>query len=549
MCMLTLLLGIASLPAQQITLIDSLESTLEQAEDRDTGFVNLLNQLGYEYWIVDPSQSIERGNQALSLAEELKYAQGQAFALRVIGVGYWAKGNAELAFRHLIAAKRIYEQLKDPLGRANSDLNIGMVYADQRDFDKADQSYTAALNTFQRLEVPSRIATTYTKLADLLILQDKHDAAFNYLRRALEIHEANDFTYGIGEANAKLGRISLATGDPDNAISHFLLAVKAGGQRFDHVGIAENFAGIGQAYLKKNQFLQASDYLDRAENIAKAFGLLKVKYEVYAAQQELATKQGNYRKALSYAERKEAASDSLYTEETTNLMANYGASSRFKEQEEKLELAQAKLELLEQQRRIDRLTRWLLLAGLVFISGLAYFLIQIKNDTLHRKQEDLEASEIRTDQLADELRDRDRELTTFTLNLAQRSESITNLKLELDTLRRKAPRDLRGEIGKLSRRVANIADGAQEWENFQRYFDAAHPDLIKRLKTTYPDLTQNEFRLISLLRLNLTTKEMGSILGISPDSVKTARYRLRRKLDLPASTKLYDFLLSIGQQL
>ncbi len=68
------------------------------------------------------------------------------------------------------------------------------------------------------------------------------------------------------------------------------------------------------------------------------------------------------------------------------------------------------------------------------------------------------------------------------------------------------------------------------------------------LKDRYPDLTPNEMRLSALVKLNLTIKEMAAILGISPDSVKTARYRLRKKLELNTEENLTDFMLQLEKE-
>lgn len=280
--------------------------------------------------------------------------------------------------------------------------------------------------------------------------------------------------------------------------------------------------------------------------MAQAFGLRKVQYAVYAAQRDRYTALGDYPTALRYAGMRETMADSLFSQELSRMLANQEASSQFRRQEKQLELARANLALLEQRHYIDRLTRWLLLLGLALTTVTGYLLLQRKNRRLHRKKLDLAQATERTDELNEELKERERALTAYSLNLAHRSEAISNLRSEIDQLRKESPAELRNKLGKLSRRVGQLTDRSQEWEDFRKHFNAAHPELIAQLKADYPELTQNEIRLIALLLLNLTTKEIGAILGISPDSVKTARYRLRKKLDVPPSVNLYDFLLTVG---
>ncbi len=69
----------------------------------------------------------------------------------------------------------------------------------------------------------------------------------------------------------------------------------------------------------------------------------------------------------------------------------------------------------------------------------------------------------------------------------------------------------------------------QDWQQFKTLFSAAHPGFFTNLNTRYPDLSQGEVRLLALSRLSLSSKEMAGMLGISQQSLRTSRYRLRKK--------------------
>ena len=68
-----------------------------------------------------------------------------------------------------------------------------------------------------------------------------------------------------------------------------------------------------------------------------------------------------------------------------------------------------------------------------------------------------------------------------------------------------------------------------DWTEFKILFDPLFPNFFIQLIKAYPELTQAEIRLLALEKLNLLDKEKGNMLGISADSVKKARYRLRKK--------------------
>nr|WP_293844189.1 tetratricopeptide repeat protein [uncultured Arsenicibacter sp.] len=113
---------------------------------------------------------------------------------------------------------------------------------------------------------------------------------------------------------------------------------------------------------------------------------------------------------------------------------------------------------------------------------------------------------------------------------------------ELDLLRRltEAPAGLNplpavSRIQELTRQsILTDAD----WDRFRQSFERVYPDYILRLRATYPTLTPAEIRLICLSRLDLSTKETASMLGVSTDTVIKTRYRIRRKANLPEGADL-----------
>lgn len=109
-----------------------------------------------------------------------------------------------------------------------------------------------------------------------------------------------------------------------------------------------------------------------------------------------------------------------------------------------------------------------------------------------------------------------------------------------------------GESSKQLRNLQHMIDHSfnldQDWEEFKMHFEAVHKGFFKALKRHAPELTINELRLSALVKLNLNIKEAATILNISPDSVKTARYRLRKKLNLKSDQDLSGFLMDVEQQ-
>ncbi|MEO6758783.1 MAG: hypothetical protein ABIO24_04955, partial [Saprospiraceae bacterium] len=94
------------------------------------------------------------------------------------------------------------------------------------------------------------------------------------------------------------------------------------------------------------------------------------------------------------------------------------------------------------------------------------------------------------------------------------------------------------ELNLFENRILTEAD----WASFKIYFEKAHPGYLLRLRSNYPALSEGEERLFLFIKLNLTTKEAASILGISAESVKKARNRLRKKIELEEEVLLEEFI-------
>ena len=72
-----------------------------------------------------------------------------------------------------------------------------------------------------------------------------------------------------------------------------------------------------------------------------------------------------------------------------------------------------------------------------------------------------------------------------------------------------------------------------------------HEKFFRNLRERYPSLTATDLRFCALLRLNLSTKDIAQMTNLTIRGVEAARYRLRKKLDIPDGTGLVDFLIDL----
>jgi DNA-binding CsgD family transcriptional regulator len=50
---------------------------------------------------------------------------------------------------------------------------------------------------------------------------------------------------------------------------------------------------------------------------------------------------------------------------------------------------------------------------------------------------------------------------------------------------------------------------------------------------------------MALLKMNLSSKEIANILNITPEGIKKARYRLRKKMNISSDESLQDQIISL----
>jgi DNA-binding NarL/FixJ family response regulator len=101
------------------------------------------------------------------------------------------------------------------------------------------------------------------------------------------------------------------------------------------------------------------------------------------------------------------------------------------------------------------------------------------------------------------------------------------------------------KIRKLELDIRQRMSFADKVEDFNLRTEKMHKDFTGRLTQLFPDLSSNEKKLAVFLRLGISSKEIATLLNISPKSVEINRYRLRKKLGLGKGANLTQFINNI----
>jgi DNA-binding CsgD family transcriptional regulator/cbb3-type cytochrome oxidase subunit 3 len=202
------------------------------------------------------------------------------------------------------------------------------------------------------------------------------------------------------------------------------------------------------------------------------------------------------------------------------------------------------LNLLQKENAIVT-NRWLTLAlGLFFLLILG-ILIYDNQRRKHRQQTDLMTAEDELQKaelkiMTEVLEHNQQKLKLYTENLLKKNELVEELETKLQIGSDRVGDGNDKKVQKKIRSVRILTD--DDWEEFKELFDGVHQGLLDRLLSNYEDLTLAEQRLFLLMKLSMSTKQIANILGVSPDSVKKGRYRLKKKLRIENDMTLQGFV-------
>lgn len=538
--------------------VDSVEKLLKKPNLTLLDSLRLLNELGFELWTVDPSRSVEVGRKALTLAHVLSDTSQTAYSYKVIGVAYWALGDYQLALSNMLQSLQLYEELKDKYGIGSMLLNIGLIYSDQRSNKEAKEYFRKAYAAYEKNNRKVSQATALTKLATVLSLEDSLALAKQHLNTAIEVHHENDYRYGLAEAYNRLGIVYRKEQDFNASLDYLYRSRDISYQIDDNEGLAKCFVDIGLTFLEMKKFEEAEDYLTKGIDKAESIGSKKWQMEGFLGMATLFNEKAETSLALKYYRSYQLMKDSILDQQKIMAMANLREEYETRQQVKELE--DSKFRIRDLQEKARSRTIFLISLAILFVLSIVVIALYYRNQNLKSKQreeqreKEIQLREIREQkhkaevenirlkqkELERELELRDRELASYALNFLQKNEFISEVKADLQKV--KSISDLERVKRKL--KVSSQLD--RDWENFKMQFEKVHGSFSDELKTAYPELSPAELKLATLLRINLSTKECASILGIGVESTKTARYRLRKKMDLGTEENLFDHLSKFG---
>ena len=541
---------------------------------------------------------------AARLYEYLDERASAARAYTAIGQIQISNQLYEPAYQAFSQSFQLRKKERDSLGMANNLVNMaGAAYYGGR-LDVATDYYYRGLRIADRIQnLPLRAQITMN-VANVHMRKENHDLATNYLEQALQLRREQGDRQGESEVLLNLGITAYKKGMLDKADENYTesLEIKED-MGTDIAGIVKLIHNMGlvsrergdntRAIIQYNKALEMARQINDVQtqaailnnigvimliegndealplfqeslNISRMLQLRKLELSNYDNLHQYYAGKGNYEKAYDHLTRYQQLNDSLNRADIASRIAELQTvyDTEITEQENLL---------LTEQSNVLRLRLIMVSISAMSIAFLAiafFILFNLKRKSLrqntalltsqqelsriaHEKslqeqqhlKEVLVAEEEINRMQKSQLQQKNRELASSALLIIKKNEVLNNMRIMALQALKSDSCDGIACIKKLIREIDDNVKLDEQWEFFQRHFEAVHPGFFSRLGKEYPGLTHNELKFCAYLRINLSSKEIAQILNISTESAITKRYRIRKKMNLPNEENLNDFLM------
>lgn len=476
-----------------------------------------------------------------------------------LGKVFLSDGNTELASEHLYHALNIFESLSDDYGIARAKLFIGNVYQFHAQHKEALNYFFEAESIFKSSTYKNDLAEVFHCIGNAYEKMGDFEKARAYQFNALPLYQALLDQKGQAQVLNALGSIAEDEEEFKEAYTYFLKAASLDSSSGSYHDLINTLNNLGDVHRKQGRIQNGIFYTSKALFLADS---LKSTHEMLSAYRDLSklyAAKGDLFTALSYQDSAYQYSKLFYNERIASQIANF--RTLYDLQKSEVQIAQ-----MESKQSTDRLVRNVLIGfSVLVITGLAFIIWQerakrmqqrstyasqvalqkerIKNDEL--KQETLtkalENKELKEQQYYVEMENQQKELTGKVLHIIKKNRILKELNEQLGMLEKDSAQEKK-VIKKMKKTISTHVKFEHDWDDLEVRFGNVHKDFIDRLKQSDWELTGGDLRLAVLMRMELGSEDIAMILGISRESLRIARHRLKKKLQLDGAMELKRFI-------
>ncbi len=475
---------------------------------------------------------------AKAWAVQNNHADIAAACEHYIGEVYFTATRYGLAFEHLLKADAAFRKIGYENVPAIS-IYLYDLALDYYRFEEYDKSLHYFLTSSRYPSYLDRVElSTLNSIGEIYSSKKEPGKAISFYRKTLEKAVVYKDSAWIGIASGSLGNTFLTKGQNDSALFYYYKNYYINRAGFAPEDAARSALGIATVFIRQQQLDSALQYIRYGRILANQYfrdpsERLNYQKRLLMVMIELNKAKGDYKTALFYSDSLASLTNTLHQKLDSKIL------NRAVEKTEAERYA-AELKLLQSQKSLSQLRFYILIAILV-IAALLFNRYRLKK--LHQmKLVEIEKERIESEkqQAEEKLKQAEALLMAYLDTIKEKTSLIESLDTELQRLKETANNapDLHSIAANREKLISGTILTDDDWQHFRSLFEQAYPGFLLRLWEKFPDLSPAELRLLILTKLNLSSREMANMLGISIDAIRKSRYRLRKKLNLEEESNL-----------
>ncbi|MEM6720430.1 MAG: LuxR C-terminal-related transcriptional regulator [Bacteroidota bacterium] len=413
--------------------------------------------------------------------------------------------------------------------------NIGGVYKRLNDLEKAKYFYKRALEIQQYDTIPRGRVISLNRLGAVYVAEKKYDSAIYYFERCLAVPKITQKYQIRVKANIANTYIKQKQYDiAEQKLKENLAFLNATGL-YHH--LSNNHLSLAKVYNKQKLYAKATTHVDSAIVYAKKVSshlLLKWSYQRKA---EIAHNDQNFTASRAAFLMYDKYKDSLISESRTKRLADLEYAYQF-DKEKQLTAIKLKNESTQ---------KWLYFALMFVILLFAvlsiYIIVKRKEQKITLAENELKLKEIEKLKADLALANRENELKKVVVENSI-TEEVLNKTLddikEIITFENEQERKM--ALRSLSASLLSEKTSKSSTASLQNYLDEVNMDFKVLLDTEFTELKPKEKEVLCIMKLGLSTTEISKLLNTTVASIKSSRYRIRKKLGLKSSDDIIAFI-------
>ncbi|TDQ28383.1 tetratricopeptide repeat protein [Tenacibaculum caenipelagi] len=479
-------------------------------------------------------------NEVIKVLEASKYNNVYFTGKKAEAINYLAIIEAkqsfpEKALSNYLKALEISKNIKDSTMLGLTLHNLGMFYRRQKEYDKAKTYFKEAIEIRERTHGNyDDLATSYNMLGVTYFYEKQYDSAFIKYSKAKELFTSKQ---GIAKVNGNLALLYYSSKQYDKAIKTFQENIKI----FKELGLLNElstaYLNLAASYNGIKNYKESILRLDSAITISKRIKHKELLRKQYYSRSSVYKTTGNFEHALKDYTLYKAYNDSLNDTEKAKRITALELNYQFEKEKLQTEL-KLQNEKAKKQWYFGLLMLSVASAITIFLlirkntkNRLALSTRKLENEQLQRKTAEqvlqLKEAELKNEHLNNQIKQEYQELFIKEL------KSI--LSIESGEDKTKAIKSLLASL-----KSKNIDYNTSL--SLAEYLDKVSPSFKIKLNTHFSFLNEKEKKLLYLMKLGLSTNEIKDLQSISLASVKSTRYRIRKKLEINSDEDIINYI-------